>query len=215
MSPQNSIQSETSTLASGSSTSSLRRTSIDTTPSSVGSAASSLRRISLDNSSTSPLIPDIEEDVPHQRVQRINAKAWSTDASTIRRACRYDCFCICHKSSTAVSSGGVTKRSELKHQCNEVSCQGAGLSEDEAVIPSFFRKAIVAVMSSRNIKVRYNLNTYRMVSEGSDALRYVKHGNLEKLKTCIQTGEATLWDTAPDGWSLLHVRSSSQNSWKS
>lgn len=60
-------------------------------------------------------------------------------------------------------------------------------------------------MSSKSIKVRYDLNTYRMVSEGSDAMRYVKHGNLEKLKICIKTGEATLWDTAPDGWSLLHV----------
>ena len=44
-----------------------------------------------------------------------------------------------------------------------------------------------------------------MVSEGSDAMRYVKHGNLEKLKMCIRTGEATLRDTAPDGWSLLDV----------
>lgn len=215
MSPQNSIQSETSILASRSSISSLRRTSIDTTPSSVGSAASSLRRISLGISSTSPLIPDIEEDVRHEGDQRINAKAWSPDASTIRRACRYDCFCICHKSSPAATTGGVSKFSEFKHHCNEPSCQGAGLSEDEAVIPSFFRKAIGAVMSSRNIKVRYHLNTYRMVSEGSDALRYVKHGNLEKLKICIQTGEATLWDTAPDGWSLLHVSSSMQNFWKS
>jgi hypothetical protein len=44
-----------------------------------------------------------------------------------------------------------------------------------------------------------------MVPEGSDALRYVKHGNLEKLKICFKLGEATIWDTAPDGWSLLHV----------
>lgn len=75
------------------------------------------------------------------------------------------------------------------------------------VTSTFFRKAISQVMSSKSIKVRYDLNTYRMVSEGSDAMRYVKHGNLEKLKTCIKTGEATLWDTAPDGWSLLHVSS--------
>lgn len=60
-------------------------------------------------------------------------------------------------------------------------------------------------MSSKSIKVRYDLNTFRMVSEGSAAMRSVKHGNLDKLKICIQTGEATLWDTAPDGWSLLHV----------
>lgn len=60
-------------------------------------------------------------------------------------------------------------------------------------------------MASKSVKVRYNLNTFRMVSEGSDAIRHVKHGDLEKLKMCFETGEATLWDTAPDGWSLLHV----------
>lgn len=60
-------------------------------------------------------------------------------------------------------------------------------------------------MSSKSIKVRYDLKTFRMVSEGSDAMRYVKYGNLDKLKMCIESGEATLWDTAPDGWSLLHV----------
>lgn len=70
---------------------------------------------------------------------------------------------------------------------------------------TFFRRIMSQVMTSNSIKVRYHLNTYRMVSEGSNAMRYVKHGNLEKLKMCIESGEATLWDTAPDGWSLLHV----------
>jgi hypothetical protein len=51
-----------------------------------------------------------------------------------------------------------------------------------------------------------------MVPEGSDALRYVKHGKLDKLKMSISSREATPWDTAPDGWSLLHVRSSSLRS---
>jgi len=49
------------------------------------------------------------------------------------------------------------------------------------------------------------MNTYRMVPEGSDAMRFVKHGNLEKLKMEILSGQATIWDTAPDGWSLLHT----------
>jgi hypothetical protein len=70
---------------------------------------------------------------------------------------------------------------------------------------NFIRKALSQVMSSKSVKVRYDLNTFRMVSEGSDAMRYVKHGNLDKLKICMEAGEATLWDTAPDGWSLLHV----------
>ncbi|KAL9611612.1 MAG: hypothetical protein Q9167_003727 [Letrouitia subvulpina] len=44
-----------------------------------------------------------------------------------------------------------------------------------------------------------------MVPENSDVLRYATQGSLNKLKVAIQSGGATLWDTAPDGWSLLHV----------
>ncbi|KKY27076.1 putative ankyrin repeat protein [Phaeomoniella chlamydospora] len=44
-----------------------------------------------------------------------------------------------------------------------------------------------------------------MVPEGSNSMRYAKQGNLEKLKLSMKLGESTLWDTAPDGWSLLHT----------
>ena len=36
-------------------------------------------------------------------------------------------------------------------------------------------------------------------------MRYTKQGDLDNLRAAIQSGKATLWDTAPDGWSLLHV----------
>lgn len=207
LSLQGSIQSETSTLASASSIYSPHRTSLDTAPSSVGSAAVSLRS-SSDTSLISPFISDSNGDVRHERFQEINGEVLPADVLTIRQACRYDCFCLCHTLSRAKDN---PKLRELKNNCTEPGCLGAGLLQDESPIPSFFRKAISAVVSSRSIKIRYHLSTYRMVSEGSDALRYVKHGNLEKLKMCIQTGEATLWDTAPDGWSLLHVSLNRQN----
>lgn len=128
------------------------------------------------------------------------------DTLSIRQACRYDCFCLCHTPGRSISIKPVSKCSGPKNDCTEPTCQGVGSKGNDTQLPSFFRKAILTVMSSRSIKIRYHLNTYRMVSEGADALRYVKHGNLERLKMCIQTGEATIWDTAPDGWSLLHVR---------
>ena len=202
LSIQDYVRSETSTLASRSSIFSLHRTSLDTTPSSVGSAAAS-PRTSSDISPISPFIPTANHAI--QRIQKPNKEASSADALMIRQACRYDCFCLCHTLGRAISIKDVPKPSELRNNCTESSCRGAGLLGEEATIPSFFRKALLAVTLARSIKTRYFLNTYRMVSEGSDALRYVKHGNLDKLKMCIQTGEATKWDTAPDGWSLLHV----------
>lgn len=205
---QDSIMSEPSTLASGSSKSSLRRISIDTTASSVGSSTSSLQRLSIDTSPTSPLVQSFVDSVHvhHEANQTTNVDGHSTDALEIRRACRYDCFCKCHAQSTPIPIRGLSKVKPPQYQCSEPSCQGAKSIGEKVVVPStFFRKAISQVMSSKSIKVRYDLNTYRMVSEGSDAMRYVKHGNLEKLKACIKSGEATLWDTAPDGWSLLHT----------
>ena len=202
--------SEPSTLASSSSISSLRRISIDTTASSVGSSTSSLQRLSIDTSPTSPLVQNFVDSVHvhHGNDRAADSEGLPTEALTIRRACRYDCFCKCHAQSTPIPIKGFSKVKPSQYQCNEPSCQGARLAGEKAVVPSaFFRKAISQVMSSKSIKVRYDLNTYRMVSEGSDAMRYVKHGNLEKLKTCIRNGDATLWDTAPDGWSLLHVSS--------
>lgn len=127
-------------------------------------------------------------------------------STTIRRACRFDCYCKCHLQTYTVYNKCLSKINTPKQRCTEPTCQAAKEPEDVARgLPDFFRKALSQVMSSKSIKVRYELNTFRMVSEGSDAIRHVKHGNLERLKTCFQTGEATLWDTAPDGWSLLHV----------
>jgi hypothetical protein len=108
----------------------------------------------------------------------------------------------------AGNSTSFPKFKSAKRRCTEATCRNAIVAKEEYQARSrSFRKALSEVLSSKNITVRYNLNTYRMVPEGSDAMRHVKHGNLEKLKACIASGEATLWDTAPDGWSLLHVQS--------
>jgi hypothetical protein len=94
-----------------------------------------------------------------------------------------------------------------KIDCSEPDCASAVASQ-KRVIPSwaFFKRAMSRLSSAQSIKVNVLLNTYRMVPEGSDAMRYAKQGNLEKLKLSLKFGETTLWDTAPDGWSLLHVR---------
>ncbi len=181
----------TTTLASGTSQSSLRRASVDTTPSSEGSSESSLRKVSLNASHDAR--PRLDEDGP------------AVGTMIMRKACRYDCYCRCHEQG-APTNRGLLRLSGSKSYCTESTCQAATSFEEPDMAPTnFIRKALSQVMSSKSVKVRYDLNTFRMVSEGSDAMRYVKHGNLDKLKICMEAGEATLWDTAPDGWSLLHV----------
>ena len=183
--------SETTTLASWNSTSSLRSGSANTSLSSFGSSGSSVREVFSNVSDEASPNPSAET-------------AWA-GALTIRKSCRYNCFCGCHTQGTATRRG-LSRFSNSQSLCTDPTCQAATSSEETTVFPSnFFRNAITHVISSKSIKVRYDLNTFRMVSEGSDAMRYVKHGNLDKLKMCIESGEATLWDTAPDGWSLLHV----------
>ncbi|KAL8941076.1 MAG: hypothetical protein Q9211_001978, partial [Gyalolechia sp. 1 TL-2023] len=212
---QGSMPSRPSTAASGSSLSSIRRLSIDTAASSIASSTSSQQGKIIDTSPTSPIVQSFVDSVQgHDSTDpTTSARRPSTETLTIRRACWYDCFCQCHAQSTPIPIRGLSRMKPSQHQCTEPTCKGVQSSgEKVAVTSNIFRKAISQVMSSKSIKVRYDLNTYRMVSEGSDAMRSVKHGNLERLKSCFESGEATLWDTAPDGWSLLHVSKSRLNS---
>ena len=170
---RNSTISEPSTLASGSSVSSLQRISIDTTASSVGSSDSSVQRLSIDTSPTPPLVQSFGDSVHvhHTTNEATDIEDPASDAIAVRRACRYDCYCKCHAQSTPIPIRGFSRVKPQQYQCNEPSCQGAKSSRENVVVPAnFFRKAISQVMSSKSIKVRYDLNTYRMVSEGSDAM---------------------------------------------
>ncbi|MCJ1358222.1 MAG: hypothetical protein MMC33_008221 [Icmadophila ericetorum] len=204
---QSSTLSDATSLVSRRSGFSSRRASLDTLATSL-SLAASLDKNSLEISSTPS-----SDSVTRGKVLRgmdqeeSSIEKSSSNVVTIRRACRFNCFCECHVQSTLDSSRGSLKTKFGKNPCTEPSCRTSNLTTEKAHTAAFFRNAIAQVISSKNIKLRYNLNTYRMVSEGSDAMRYVKHGQLDKLKACMISGEATLWDTAPDGWSLLHMSS--------
>ena len=127
-------------------------------------------------------------------------------ALEIRQSCRYDCYCQCHMLDSTKSRRGLVKHKSAKPQCSDPTCRGNLKAKENYSKQSIsFREALMQTMSSKNIKIAFDMNTYRMVPEGSEAMRHVKHGKLDKLRACIERGEATKWDTAPDGWSLLHV----------
>lgn len=137
-----------------------------------------------------------------------NSLVISTDMWATKRSCRYNCRCKCHESTTdeARAQRRFGRGKTRAVQCSDSKCLSYPSSTEQASqYSSLFRETLSQVMSSKSVEVRPDLKTFRMVPEGSDAMRYVKHGNLDRLKLCIESGEATIWDTAPDGWSLLHV----------
>ena len=132
----------------------------------------------------------------------------------IRQACRFDCYCSCHprtdieRDHTIASSKTFFQSKFTGLPCDEPSCQTRN-NGDSAVssVSNFFRKALSHMAASHSMNMGYHITTFHIVPESSDVMRYTKQGDLDNLKAAIQSGTATLWDTAPDGWSLLHVSS--------
>ncbi|GFF26884.1 ankyrin repeat protein [Aspergillus udagawae] len=193
------------------------RQNSSSTSSSIGSSAPSQATSvfsSLNESVSCITVPDQEEAIQTPNpVRATSARGVDTEALVIRRACRFDCYCRCHKQTLEVTNdvfsrfnSPIFRQSKgLRLECSEPDCAGATSSQTRVLPSTFFHRAFSRLASMQRVRVMYNLNTYRMVPEGSDAIRYIKHDNLDKLKMCISSREATPWDTAPDGWSLLHI----------
>ena len=165
-------------------------TSFETAPSSISSTESSIGNVTSDLS---------------RRGQS------SPESSLIRESCRFDCYCSCHPRVEKTSGGMRTLSKSFsrltfsKSQCNDPNCRGNIPSEGSEQSANFFRKTFLHVTAAHSIKTRHNLKTFRPISEGQDVIRYIKQGDFDSLKAAIETGSATIWDTTPDGWSLLHV----------
>lgn len=136
-------------------------------------------------------------------------------AAVHRASCAFDCYCSCHSDDSGESAGlllklnvtalGIVARS--KRPCSNPKCRRTVLATPKKLVfpSSGFRKALTSLLMIRGWNRKHHLNTYRMVPETSESMRYAKHGDLHNLKACIEDGSATPFDTAPDGWSLLHV----------
>ncbi|KAH7310865.1 ankyrin repeat protein [Stachybotrys elegans] len=128
----------------------------------------------------------------------------SQDAFLLRRSCLYNCYCKCHEATTDRPLSRFGRSKSQKAECTDSICLGNQVAQDSKGYSSLFRSALSRATSARVIQSRYDIQSFRMVPNGSNAVRYVNHGNLAKLRECIQSGEATIWDTTMDGWSLLH-----------
>lgn len=141
---------------------------------------------------SSILIPDHDQSDGPSKSSPIQ-----TDSLVIRQACRFDCYCKCHSQNITLPKEVFSKFAtpifrpdkRSKIECTEPDCIGA-TSASKRIPSIFFHRTVLRLLLLQSIRTGCQLNTYRMIPEGANPLRYVKHGNLEKLKLSITTREA-------------------------
>jgi hypothetical protein len=69
----------------------------------------------------------------------------------------------------------------------------------------YLKKEWTIFLLQRGVQFYLQVKNRPIISDTSDAMRFVLNGDLLALKSLIISGKPTIFDTAPDGWSLLHV----------
>lgn len=186
-------------------TTSHRRPSIFSSAPSIESSTT----VGSSSSTRSPSRKDSDQETPYLTTSDFSGytkQSTSEDMFTFRQSCRYNCHCTCHEEMVEKPQRRFGRQRSPKIGCTDAACLGNEIAQDKSEEhSSLFRSALYRATSVRVIQVRYDLQSFRMVPNGSNAVRFVNHGNLPKLKECIESGEATIWDTTLDGWSLLHA----------
>jgi hypothetical protein len=131
--------------------------------------------------------------------------------------CDQNCRCICHSNQRVLPAELAKKRrasapsliARFVRACTLKDCgKKRRRSTGSLTVPSqVVNRAIGIKLLSKGFNHLFILKTCNAVSENSDQIRYAASGNLHALMMLVQTNKATINDTGPDGWSLLHVRS--------
>lgn len=179
---------------------------------SLSSSAASIESSITQGSTTTPYSPDARDADPEKLSPTTTNSSQravppiSDYMFILRQACCYNCHCACHEKTNDRPQRRSGRLKTQQMECTDPIClENKTVSDNCKRYSLLFRSALSRVTSTKAIQVRYDLKSFRMVPNGSSAVRYINHGNLPKLRECIESGEATIWDTTLDGWSLLHV----------
>ncbi len=76
----------------------------------------------------------------------------------------------------------------------------------------FVKRAIVFCTTWKDLSgpgASWTFRMPRVINTRSDIWSLIKYGSLSRVRECLEMHEASLYDVAEDGWTLLHVRISS------
>ena len=122
------------------------------------------------------------------------------------------CLCQCHHAKFSNLRTQLEARFPryflgIASQCtNFECCARRNRSRGKVVISSkWLRETGIFSMTTRKTHLHNSLPIRGTLSEGSDANRYAKTGNVEGLRRLFANGVVTPFATTPDGWSLMHA----------
>jgi hypothetical protein len=160
--------------------------------------------------------PSIESSVRHSNFAKKRSFKNITMTSQIvqRGTCDDSCACPCHANDIFELPGRqatITQPVRVRKQivdCTEPKCRKLALKKRQITIreSSVLKKEFILSVVLRGPRISCQIKSRPIVPETSDAIKFSQVGDLNSLRKLILDGRASIFDTGPDGWSLLHVR---------
>lgn len=163
----------------------------------------------------STTIPLIGSSVRHSNfAKKRSFKNITMTSQIVRRStCDDSCACSCHANDIFELPGRQATIAQLVPvrtqivDCTEPKCRKLALKKRQITIreSSVLKKEFILLVILRGPGISCQVKSRPIVPETSDAIKYSQVGDLNSLRKVILDGSASIFDTGPDGWSLLHV----------
>lgn len=123
-----------------------------------------------------------------------------------RSRCYSQCQCPCHRASEPKTQNKESGKFNST-KCSNPQCRSRDSRKTEFIIrdPMLLRREFVLSLICRGVQISCSIKTRPIVPASSAVIKCAENGDLVSLKNLLLAGKASIFDTEPDGWSLLHV----------
>jgi hypothetical protein len=146
------------------------------------------------------------------------------EARLVKSTMHYDsrCMCPCHGLEKSLNSRelprpvqnfleGESQFSAMSCRC-ELATKRKKLNKSKEKSSNLvflrsncFKKTFLIALVARGFRIRVYFRCHNLVPETAESMRCAQSGDFDTLEKLIKSNKATVNDTTPDGWSLLHV----------
>lgn len=119
--------------------------------------------------------------------------------------CHSQCKCQCHKADDLKLEDG--KGGACRFRCSSPNCQTKRSRTTKIFVrdATILKREFVISMMTRGFRISCNIKTRPIVPASAEAIKCSMNGDSETFLKLLIAKKASIYDTEPDGWSLLHV----------